>query len=141
MRGAVEYLRHCTAPDDRVLVYGFHPEVLFFSGRGSAADRSVVLRGFFTQPHEQQRTIDAIRRAHPPVALIDIDSAGRPDGNRVIDVTLPLIDRYLSQHFVSAGITSFGGSTDAEFHVLVDKERTPSGTYGPFALPCFAPGA
>ena len=141
MRGAVEYLRHCTAPDDRVFMYGFYPEVLFFSGRGSAADRAVVLRGFFTQPREQQRTIDAIGRGHPSVVLIDVAAAGRPDGGRLIDVTLPLIDRYLSQHYVSAGVTGFGASTDAEFHVLVDRQRTATGTYGPFSLPCFVPGA
>src|SRR5688572_14682069 len=67
MRGAVEYLKSCTAPDDRVFVYGFYPELLFFSGRGSAADRAVVLRGFWTQPHEQQRTIAAIQGARAPV--------------------------------------------------------------------------
>ena len=141
MRGAVEYLRNCTPPDDRVFIYGFYPEVLFFSGRGSAADRAVVLRGFFTQPREQQRTIDAIGRAHPSVVLIDVDAAGRPDGGRLIDVTLPLVDRYLSQHYVSAGVTSFGASTNAEFHVLVDRQRTATGTYRPFLLPCFVPGA
>jgi hypothetical protein len=140
MRGAVEYLRSCTPPDDRVFVYGFYPEVLFFSGRGSAADRAVVLRGFFTQPWEQQRTIDAIARAHPSVVLIDVDAAGRPDGGRLLDVTLPLIDRYLSQHYRSAGVTGFGASTNAEFQVLVDRQRTATGTYRPFSLPCFVPG-
>jgi hypothetical protein len=140
MRGAVEYLRNCTAPDDRVFVYGFYPQLLFFSGRGSAADRMVILRGFFTRPEEQQRTIDAIGRSHPPVVLIDVNAAGRPDGGRLIDATLPLIDRYLSQRYVSAGVTSFGASTDAEFHVLVDKQRVPTGTYRPFLLPCFVPG-
>ena len=140
MRGAVEYLRNCTAPDDRVFVYGFYPQLLFFSGRGSAADRMVILRGFFTRPLEQQRTIDAVGRSHPPVVLIDVDAAGRPDGGRLIDATLPLIDRYLSQRYVSAGVTSFGASTGAEFHVLVDKQRVPTGTYRPFLLPCFGPG-
>ena len=140
MRGAVEYLRRCTAPDDRVLVYGFYPEILFFSGRGSAVDRGAVLRGFWTQPHEQQRTIDKIQRASAPVVLIDVAAAATADSGRVIDVTLPLLDRYLSQHYVSAGITGFGASTGASFNVLVDRQRTPTGTYPPFSLPCFVPG-
>ena len=140
MRGAVEYLKRCTAPDDRVLVYGFYPEILFFSGRGSAVDRGVVLRGFWTQPHEQQRTIAAIQRSRAPVVLVDVEAAGTLDSGHVIDVTLPLVDRYLSQHYVSAGITGFGASTGASFNVLVDRQRTPTGTYPPFALPCFVPG-
>ena len=140
MRGAVEYLKRCTAPDDRVLVYGFYPEILFFSGRGSAVDRGVVLRGFWTKPHEQQRTIAKIQRARAPVVLIDVEAAGKPEPGRVIDVTLPLVDRYLSQHYVSAGITGFGASTGASFNVLVDRQRTPTGVYPPFSLPCFAPG-
>jgi hypothetical protein len=140
MRGAVEYLKSCTAPDDRVLVYGFYPEILFFSGRGSAVDRGVVLRGFWTKPHEQQRTIAKMQRARAPVVLIDVEAAGKPDSGRVIDATLPLVDRYLSQHYVSAGITGFGASTGASFNVLVDRQRTPTGVYLPFSLPCFAPG-
>ena len=141
MRGAVEYLRRCTAADDRVLVYGFYPEVLFFSGRGSAVDRGVVLRGFWTQPHEQQRTIAKMQRASAPVVLIDVQAAGTLDSGRVIDPTLPLLDRYLAQHYVSAGVTGFGASTGASFNVLVDRRRTPAGTYPPFSLPCFVPGA
>ena len=141
MRGAVEYLQRCTAPEDRVLVYGFYPEVIFFSGRGSAVDRAVVLRGFWTQPHEQQRTIAKIQRASAPVVLIDVEAAGTLDSERVIDATLPLLDRYLSQHYVSAGVTGFGASTGVAFNVLVDRQRMPTGTYPPFSLPCFVPGA
>ena len=141
MRGVVEYLQHCTAPDDRVFVYGFYPEIFFFSGRGAAADRAFVLRGFWTSPSAQQRTIEAIEKARAPMVLIDVEAAGRPDDGRLLDVTLPLIDSYLSQHYRSAGITGFGASTDAAFNVLVDRHRTPTGTYQPFSLPCFAPGA
>ena len=141
VRGAVEYLRSCTAPDDRVFVYGFHPELFFFSGRGMAADRVFVLRGFWTQPHQQQRTIDTIERARAPIVLIDVGAAGNPGEGRLLDATLPLIDRYLSQRYASAGVTGFGASTDAMFHVLVDRQRTPTSTYGPLSLPCFAPGA
>lgn len=141
VRGAVEYLRRCTAPDDRVFIYGFYPDIHFFSGRGLATDRSSVLRGFWTQSHEQQRTVAAIARANAPIALIDVAAAGRPDDGRVIDATLPLIDRYLRERYVSAGMTGFGASTDTVFHVLVDRRRTPTGTYSPFSLPCFAPAA
>jgi hypothetical protein len=140
MRGAVEYLRRCTAPDDRVLVYGFYPEVLFFSGRGSAVDRGVVLRGFWTQPQEQQRTIAKMQSASAPVVLIDVQAAGTLESGHVIDATLPLLDRYLAEHYVSAGVTGFGASTGASFNVLVDRQRTPAGTYPPFSLPCFVPG-
>jgi hypothetical protein len=141
VRGAVEYVRSCTAPDDRIFVYGFHPEIFFFSGRGMAADRVSVLRGFWTQPHQQQRTIDTIERARAPIVLIDVNAAGNPGDGRLLDGTLPLIDRYLSQRYASAGVTGFGASTDAMFHVLVDRQRTPTRTYQPFALPCFAPAA
>ena len=141
MRGAVEYLRSCTAGDDRVFVYGFHPELFFFSGRGMAADRVSVLRGFWTQPQQQQRTIDTIERARAPLVLIDVDAAGNPGDGRLLDATLPLIDRYLSQRYASAGVTGFGASTEAKFHVLVDRQRTPTSIYQPFSLPCFAPRA
>jgi hypothetical protein len=141
VRGAVEYLRSCTSPEDRVFVYGFHPEIFFFSGRGMAADRVTVLRGFWTQPRQQQRTIDTIERARAPIVLIDVDAAGNPGDGRVLDATLPLIDRYLSQRYASAGVTGFGASTEAMFHVLVDRQRTPTSIYQPFALPCFAPRA
>jgi hypothetical protein len=138
MRGAVEYIQHCTAPDDRIVVYGFYPEIVFFSGRASAADRVILHRGFWTQPYEQPRTIDALSRARAPIVLIDVVAAGRPTGGHVVDATIPLIDRYLSQHYVSAGVTGFGASTDVAFNVLVDMQRTATGTYQPFALPCFA---
>jgi hypothetical protein len=36
VRGSVEYLQQCTAPSDRVLMFGFYPETLFYSGRGAA---------------------------------------------------------------------------------------------------------
>ena len=139
MRGAVEYLRSCTAADDRVLVYGFFPEILFFSGRGFAADRVVLYRGFWTKPHEQQRTIDAIRRTRVPVVLIDVASAGNPPAGKWLDPSMSLIDRYVSQNYVSSGTSGFGASTDVVFNVLVDKDLTPAGIYQPFGLPCFVP--
>jgi len=138
MRGAAEYLQRCTAPSDRVFVYGFYPEVLFFSGRASAADRAVVLRGFWTRDAEQRRTIAALSKGPAPLALIDVETAGGASPDRFLDPTLAILDTYLSQHYREAGTTGFGGSSNLTFRVLVDRRRMPTGTYEPLSLPCFA---
>lgn len=138
VRGAVEYLRHCTAPDDRVFLYGFYPEVQFFSGRASAAGRSFVSRGFWAQEAEQRHTIDAMRKGPTPVALIDVETAGSGAPGQFLDRSLALLDRYLHEHYVEVGTTGFGASTGLAMRVLADRRRTPIGTYAPFSLPCFA---
>ncbi len=63
VRGAVEYLRACTTPADRILVFGFYPDVLYFSGRGAATDRVVILRGFGIDPGEERRTVSRNQEA------------------------------------------------------------------------------
>jgi hypothetical protein len=141
MRGAVEYLQTCTTPNDRVFVYGFYPEVLYFSGRASAADRMVVLRAFWARETEQRRTIAAMQKGPMPVALIDVETAGSASAERFLDPSLSILDSYLAQRYVEVGTTGFGASTNAAFRVLVDRQRTPTGTYAPLSLPCFtAPG-
>lgn len=140
MRGAVEYLRRCTAPDDRVFVYGFYPELLFFSGRASAADRAVVMRGFWAREAEQRRTIAAMMKGPAPLALIDVETAGSASAGRFLDPSLAILDAYLAQHYDEVGTTGFGASTNLAFRVLVDRRRMPTGTYAPLSLPCFAAG-
>ncbi len=138
VRGAAEYLRHCTAPGDRVFLYGFYPEVQFFSGRASAAGRSFVARGFWAQEAEQRHTIAAMRKGPTPVALIDVETAGPASPGRFLDPSLGILDAYLAQHYREAGTTGFGSSGNLTFRVLVDRQRTPTGTYAPLSLPCFA---
>lgn len=138
VRGAAEYLRQCTAPDDRVFLYGFYPEVQFFSGRASAAGRSFVARGFWAREAEQRHTIAAMRKGPTPVALIDVETAGSASPGRFLDPSLGILDAYLAQQYREAGTTGFGSSGNLRFRVLVDRQRTPTGTYAPLALPCFA---
>jgi hypothetical protein len=137
MRGAVEYLRECTAPRDRVLIYGFHPELLFFSGRASAADRSVLAVGSWTRPADQQRTLLAMRKGNMRLALIDAHPWGPASRSGAFRHDFPLIEAYLRERYRLAATTDFGSSTGLAFDVWVDATRTPGGVYEPFSLPCF----
>ena len=137
IRGAAAYLRHCTATGDQVLVYGYHPDVVYFSGRAAAGDRIVLLRGFWNTPDEQRRTIAAIATVPTPIVLTEaraIDGDGR---TQPVDAGFALINQYLVDDYDLAGTTGFGASTDTLFHVWVDRQRTPDRTYEPFGLPCF----
>jgi hypothetical protein len=101
----------------------------------------VVLRAFWARETEQRRTIAAMQKGPMPVALIDVETAGSASAERFLDPSLSILDSYLAQRYVEVGTTGFGASTNAAFRVLVDRQRTPTGTYAPLSLPCFtAPG-
>jgi hypothetical protein len=136
VRGAVEYLRQCTGAHDRVLVFGFYPDIVFFSGRGAATDRMVLLRGFATHPDDEGRLLTAMRRHPAAVAIVGSDSGNGSAGGRVLDGVHPLLEQYLVSHYTRVATTGFGGSSGAAFDVWAMTDRRPSGT-GPFDLPCF----
>ena len=135
VRGAGEYLRQCTAPADRVLVFGFYPDIVFYSGRATAADRAVLLRGFGVAPDEEQRTLDALTRHPPRVAIVEVTTGAGSGAGTVLDGLHPLVERYLADHYSRAATTDFGGSTGATFDLWTEKTR-PMMRLGPFGLPC-----
>ena len=135
VRGAVEYLRGCTNPADRVFVFGFFPDVLYFSGRAAAADRVVNLRGFGIDPREERATVSALA-AHPAaVALVETSSGGGSSAGHVLDGLHPLLERYVADHYDRAATTDFGGSTGSRFDVWV-KRSYQARRGGSFDLPC-----
>jgi hypothetical protein len=135
MRGAVHYLRRCTAPDDRVLVYGFYPELLFFSGRASAVDRAMLASGYWTRPVDQQRTLSAMQKGPVPVALIDSSAAGR--ASVAFTQSFPMIEQHLRERYRRVATSDFGASTGLVFDVWADPAREVVRVYEPFSLPCF----
>ena len=127
MRGAVEYLRECTAPFDRVLVFGFLPDVLYYSGRGAAADRAVILRGFGTDPDEERTTIAAMNRHPAAVAIVETNRGSGSMAGKVLDGLHPILEDPLASGYARVETTSFGGSTGALFDVWVNR-RLINGT-------------
>ena len=135
VRGAVEYLEQCSAPADRILVFGFYPDMLFYSGRGTAADRVVLLRGFGVMPDEEQRTLDAMNRHPASVAIVEVTAGTGSVAGRVLDGLHPMVERYLADRYSRAATTTFGGSTGATFDLWINKTRQVTRP-GPFGLPC-----
>jgi hypothetical protein len=121
VRGAVEYLRACTAPSDRILVFGFFPDVLYFSGRAAATDRVVLLRGFGTDADEERATLAAMDRHPATIGIVETNAGSGSAAGRVLDGLHPRIERYLTERYARVATTDFGGSTGALFDVWLDK--------------------
>lgn len=68
---AVEYVRTCTAPTDRVLVVADAPEILALAGRAFAGGQPTFRPGFYTLESDQRLTLDRLRRESVPVVLLD----------------------------------------------------------------------
>jgi hypothetical protein len=134
--GAVTYLRACTAPGDRLFVYGFYPELFFFSGRGSAGNPPIHLSGLWRTPAEQRRTVDTLSRHRVPIALIDATPAGGFSRDLLFPVTHPIVHEHLLDNFERIGITDFGGSTDVRYEVWAHKGWAAIQTPQWSPLPC-----
>ena len=130
VRGAVEYLRACTTQSDRIVVFGFYPDVLYFSGRGAATDRVVILRGFGIDPDEERATVAAIAKHPAVVAIVESNSGSGSQAGRVLDGLHPLLEQHLMTNFYRAATTAFGGSTGALFDVWVNVAVRRDGTTG-----------
>ena len=139
-RGAVDYLRRCTRQTDRVLVFGFFPEMIFYSGRPAAADRVVLLRGFGTDPADERHTLAAMLK-HPPVlAIVEATPGGGSPAGLMLDGLHPLLEHELSSAYRRVATTAFGGSSGVLFDVWVNNTVD---TTGPrlFDVPCLRPAA
>jgi 4-amino-4-deoxy-L-arabinose transferase-like glycosyltransferase len=130
VRGAVEYLRDCTDASDRVLVFGFYPDVLYFSGRGTAADRVVILRGFGTDADDERTTMSAITRHPAIVAIVETSAGSGSAAGRVLDGLHPLLENYLTTNYHRVATTAFGASTGARFDVWIHAAEHRDGTAG-----------
>jgi hypothetical protein len=118
-------------------VFGFYPDIVYFSGRGSAADRIVLLRGFGVDPAEERTTVSAMRRHRGALAIVETNQGGGSRAGRVLDGLHPIAEQYLAAEYTRVGTTDFGGSAGTMFDVWMHRSRAGAGP-GPFALPCLS---
>jgi len=124
--GLARYLFECTAPDDRVLVTWFDPQIFFYAERPFAGGQVYLTANWHASAGDQQLTIERLQHQRVPVVL------ERTDGE--YPVRFPQVYQYVQTHYRNAPMTSEGM---ALYRVLVDSGLTPTGTYKPLGLPCY----
>jgi hypothetical protein len=117
------YVQRCTAPDDRIFMSWFYPDVFVAAGRGFAGGHVFLMEPFYTSTVEQQRTLDRLRHESVPFMLIFLDRESNFRRH------YPLLAGFLDQRYVrmadmpvaeSKGVGVFVEKGRAERHVDAD---------------------
>lgn len=100
-------LRRCLEPDERFLSLPFFPQPYYLSGHLFAAGQMLTAPGYFDSEAYQEAAIERMERQSVPVVLLFPGFAfdGRKD--RTIDVTHPILFRYVTDRF--AGRKRYAG--------------------------------
>ena len=119
--GAIEYVRRCTAPTDRVVALPPMLGLYYFADRPFAGNLPAWSPGFFSATADQAAWIARVRGQRPRMVVGDLGSGfdGRPE--RSFAVYSKLISEYVSTQFVPIAV--FGS-------IVV---RAPIGTAHPVA--------
>jgi hypothetical protein len=121
-----QYANACVSPSERVAVLWFAPEIYYYSNRLMAI-RHLVFAPGLASPEEQRRTADKFRRSSPPVVFA---------GALMSTYTRPVFPELIAdveRDYVQAGFLD----DDEGYLVLVRRDRSAAGTWGPQAWPCF----
>ena len=127
---AARYVAECTAPDDRLLVAGYAPEIPVFARRRFAAGQATVSLAFYTSDADQQRALDRLRQQSVPVILAD-DQAFEEE----FASDYPVLAAYVRERYRHAGTIPV--DDEPGFRVYVEANRTPVRTDAALGLPCF----
>ena len=102
--GLVAYLRECTGPADRVFAPAFLPELYFFAQRGFAGGVVATFGGHWSEPRFERRIVDALSSQSVPIVIFESGDM------QAFAATYPALDRYVREHYVEAGESTFEGS-------------------------------
>jgi hypothetical protein len=127
---AARYLAECTAPDDRVLLVTYAPEVPVFARRLFAGGQGTFGLNFYLSESDQQRAVARLRQESVPIVLGSFDDY---EGEFVEDYWF--VHEYVAAHYREAGALEVDG--EPRFRVLVEAARQPHRTHPELGLPCF----
>ena len=126
-----EYLRACTASDDRVLMIASAPAILAMSARAFAAGHPTFTPGFYTSVDDQQLMLRRLRSQSVPVVVTE------PEDTYLEDLApeFPLLHEYVRTWYEPIGELPAHG--DHSMRLLVRRGLVPRRVYGATGLPCF----
>jgi hypothetical protein len=131
LRALTRYVNRCTAPDDRLLVLGFQPEMFFYADRRIAGGNVVFHANLGGAAAEQELIVQRLRRQRVPIAILPVDQVAE------IEQAYPRVKQYLDERYTLANESGFG--EDRPIRVLVDRHVAPSHIDDELDLPCFSP--
>ncbi len=127
VRGLARWMRECTAPDDRLLVFGHHPAVFFHAQRLFAGGMLFFSAGYFSDPASQRLTVERLADQAVPFVVIEAT------GTRALEDTYAIVGEHVLRNYSLATETNFGG--DRSFLIYASHEVTPI-AFEREGLPC-----
>ena len=120
----LRFLYDCSRPGDRLLITGSTPyQVGYYTERPIAGGQLFWHHRWRTDPEAQRQQLALLQRQSVPFAFSTADPVFNDLAN------YPLVLEYMQEHYVEVPGTNR--------LLLVERRRTPTGTYGPSRLPCF----
>ena len=104
LRGLARWMRSCTAIDDRLLVFGYYPEVFFYARRLFAGGMLFFQSGYFSRPADQQLTVERLRRQSTPFVIVEESEMPALDG------MYATVGAYIHEHYRRVAESGFGDS-------------------------------
>ena len=129
--GLVAYLRECTAPEDRVFAPAFLPELYFFAQRGFAGGVVATFGGHWSEPRFERRIVDALSSQSVPIVIFESGDM------QAFAAAYPALDRYVREHYVEAGESTFGAPDARPYHLFARRDRRPVRVHNRSSMPCF----
>jgi hypothetical protein len=126
-----DYIRACTAPDDRLFVLGVYPELYYFADRPFAGGHAWLLPFYYSEADDEARIVARLKQARVPIVFTEGRSAYAENYRAVFEQ----VDEYLRAEYRDVGEIDVGGASLTAF---ARTELTPSGQYELLGLPCFA---
>ena len=102
VRGLARWLHECTAPGDRLLMFGYHPEVFFYSDRRFAGGMQFFHSGYFSSQAEQELTVTRLGRQRVPFVIVESEDLP------ALDNTYAIVGDYVRQNYRQVAASGFG---------------------------------
>ncbi len=127
---ASRYLAECTAPDDRVLLATYAPEIPVFARRLVAAGQGTFGLTFYESEAQQHEAVARLERQSVPIVIGAYEDF---EGEFADDYRV--VHRYVAAHYRDAGVIRVDGHP--RFRILVTVDREPLRIDPVLGLPCF----
>ena len=119
------FIESCTAADERVQVFPYAPNSIFFAGRLAGGKTTGIAPGYFNSPAYQQRVIDEMKAQ--PVPLILWNESMAYDG---LEERKPTLTHALIHDFVKSDYRSAGVIEEYAVYILKGDPRVCGGLLG-----------